>query len=132
MCIAAGMGAFIATTHRAHGHLTVEGRQIGKSLGNGVDPAALIREYGATSLAKAPQHEESSRSLRTVLAVSVGVLRALAVALEPFVPALAYELARAVGVSLRPGALSVLSACHALPVGLPLGAPALLAPRLAV
>ncbi len=33
-----------------HGHLTVEGRKIGKSLDNAVDPFPLIRRYGADAL----------------------------------------------------------------------------------
>jgi methionyl-tRNA synthetase len=33
-----------------HGFLTVEGRKIGKSLGNGVDPFALLERYGAERL----------------------------------------------------------------------------------
>lgn len=33
-----------------HGHLTVEGRKIGKSLGNAVDPFPLIERYGADAL----------------------------------------------------------------------------------
>ncbi|MCE2438798.1 MAG: methionine--tRNA ligase [Candidatus Latescibacteria bacterium] len=33
-----------------HGHLTVEGRKIGKSLGNAVDPFPLIGRYGADAL----------------------------------------------------------------------------------
>ncbi|MDE2890598.1 MAG: methionine--tRNA ligase [Gemmatimonadota bacterium] len=33
-----------------HGHLTVEGRKIGKSQGNAVDPFPLIRRYGADAL----------------------------------------------------------------------------------
>jgi methionyl-tRNA synthetase len=33
-----------------HGFLTVEGRKIGKSLGNGVDPFALIARFGADRL----------------------------------------------------------------------------------
>lgn len=234
-------GLPLPTELRVHGYLTVEGRKIGKSLGNGVDPAALIRDYGGTSLryyllrhvspfkdadfsrerlirshdaeladdlgnlarrvltlvrrhaagcipepaaindpehalealvsalpsklrrcfdehelaeglgcvfevvraanryldhaapwrlARAPEHEPSARSLRTTLAVSVGVLRALAVALEPFVPTLANELARSVGVSIRPAALCSSSPLHGLPVGLPVGPPPLLAPRL--
>jgi methionyl-tRNA synthetase len=35
---------------RVHGYLTVEGRKIGKSAGNGIDPLALISDYGATAL----------------------------------------------------------------------------------
>lgn len=33
-----------------HGHLTVEGRKIGKSQGNAVDPFPLIRRFGADAL----------------------------------------------------------------------------------
>jgi methionyl-tRNA synthetase len=33
-----------------HGFLTVEGRKIGKSLGNGVDPFALVERFGADRL----------------------------------------------------------------------------------
>ncbi len=33
-----------------HGHLTVEGRKIGKSHGNAVDPFPLIRQYGSDAL----------------------------------------------------------------------------------
>ncbi|MEA4863541.1 MAG: methionine--tRNA ligase [Victivallaceae bacterium] len=33
-----------------HGFLTVNGRKIGKSLGNGIDPAAVIRDYGAEAV----------------------------------------------------------------------------------
>ncbi len=33
-----------------HGHLTVEGRKIGKSLGNAVNPFPLIERYGADAL----------------------------------------------------------------------------------
>ena len=33
-----------------HGFLTVNGRQIGKSLGNGIDPTAVIRDYGADAV----------------------------------------------------------------------------------
>jgi methionyl-tRNA synthetase len=33
-----------------HGFLTAEGRKIGKSLGNAVDPSALIDEYGSDAL----------------------------------------------------------------------------------
>jgi methionyl-tRNA synthetase len=33
-----------------HGFLTVDGRKIGKSLGNGVDPFALLERYGAERL----------------------------------------------------------------------------------
>lgn len=33
-----------------HGHLTVEGRKIGKSLGNAVDPFPLIRRYGTDAV----------------------------------------------------------------------------------
>lgn len=35
---------------RVHGYLTVEGKKIGKSLGNAVDPRALVREYGVNAL----------------------------------------------------------------------------------
>ncbi len=33
-----------------HGYLTVDGRKIGKSLGNAVDPLAVAREYGTDAL----------------------------------------------------------------------------------
>jgi methionyl-tRNA synthetase len=35
---------------RVHGYLTVDGRKIGKSLGNGLDPIALANERGSTAL----------------------------------------------------------------------------------
>jgi methionyl-tRNA synthetase len=35
---------------RVHGYLTVEGKKIGKSAGNGVDPRELIREVGVDAL----------------------------------------------------------------------------------
>lgn len=35
---------------RVHGYLTVEGKKIGKSLGNVVDPRALVRDYGVNAL----------------------------------------------------------------------------------
>jgi methionyl-tRNA synthetase len=35
---------------RVHGYLTVDGRKIGKSLGNGVDPHELVRSVSATAL----------------------------------------------------------------------------------
>lgn len=35
---------------RVHGYLTVEGRKIGKSLGNALDPLVLCADYGATAL----------------------------------------------------------------------------------
>jgi methionyl-tRNA synthetase len=35
---------------RVHGYLTVEGKKIGKSLGNAIDPSALSRDYGVNAL----------------------------------------------------------------------------------
>jgi methionyl-tRNA synthetase len=35
---------------RVHGYLTVEGKKIGKSAGNAVDPRGLVAEYGACAL----------------------------------------------------------------------------------
>ncbi len=35
---------------RVHGYLTLEGKKIGKSAGNAVDPRDLVRDYGATAL----------------------------------------------------------------------------------
>jgi methionyl-tRNA synthetase len=35
---------------RVHGYLTVDGRKIGKSLGNGLDPRELVRDLSATAL----------------------------------------------------------------------------------
>lgn len=228
---------------RVHGHLTVDGRKIGKSLGNGVDPIALAKDLGPTALryyllrhippfkdadfslerllvahdseladelgnlarrvltlvhryaggrvpelgalgssehelealaSKLPgalwqaieRHELSlaldtvwqlvratnryldvtapwhlarqgradggraNPRLSSVLATSVGALRAIALLLEPFVPALAKSLADAVGASVCPVTLREFSVLSRLPVGLELGAPPLLVPRL--
>ncbi len=46
--LAAGLPA--PTTVFVHGYLTVEGQKIGKSLGNAVDPLALIDRYGTDAL----------------------------------------------------------------------------------
>ncbi|HYO98119.1 MAG TPA: methionine--tRNA ligase [Polyangiaceae bacterium] len=43
-------GLKLPTELRVHGYLTVEGRKIGKSLGNALDPAALLGQCGANAL----------------------------------------------------------------------------------
>jgi methionyl-tRNA synthetase len=43
-------GLPLPTELRVHGYLTVEGRKIGKSLGNGLDPLGLVTAYGSTAL----------------------------------------------------------------------------------
>ena len=48
MLLAAGLP--LPTTVFVHGYLTVEGQKIGKSLGNAVDPRALIDRYGGDAL----------------------------------------------------------------------------------
>ncbi len=48
MLLAAGLP--LPTTVFVHGYLTVEGRKIGKSLGNAVDPSELIARYGADAV----------------------------------------------------------------------------------
>ena len=48
MLLSAGLP--LPGTIYVHGHLTVEGRKIGKSLGNAVDPFPLIRRFGADAL----------------------------------------------------------------------------------
>jgi methionyl-tRNA synthetase len=39
-------GLRLPTDILVHGYLTVEGRKIGKSLGNAIDPEAVVREFG--------------------------------------------------------------------------------------
>ncbi len=48
MLLSAGLP--LPGTIYVHGHLTVEGRKIGKSQGNAVDPFPLIRRFGADAL----------------------------------------------------------------------------------
>ncbi len=43
-------GVPLPTTIFVHGYLTVEGQKMGKSLGNAIDPAAVIAQYGAATL----------------------------------------------------------------------------------
>lgn len=43
-------GLSLPTRILVHGYLTVDGRKIGKSNGNGVDPFALVDRYGADAL----------------------------------------------------------------------------------
>lgn len=224
---------------RVHGYLTVDGRKIGKSNGNGVDPIELVREHGATALryyllrhippfkdadfsrerlirlhdaeladelgnlarrvltlvhrqaagrvpapgplganeleleatatripaafaAALRRHElgqaldvtwdlvrhanryldvtepwrlarlgpAHAARLSTVLATAAGALRAIAIALSPFVPDLSASLAASVRASTRPETFAKLSILEALPVGLELGEPPILVPRL--
>ncbi|MBI4100915.1 methionine--tRNA ligase [Candidatus Microgenomates bacterium] len=46
----------------AHGFITVEGKKIGKSLGNAIDPAEAVRRYGIDALRFYLLHEISSDS----------------------------------------------------------------------
>ncbi len=48
MLLAAGLP--LPSTVFVHGYLTVEGRKIGKSLGDGADPAALAARYGSDAV----------------------------------------------------------------------------------
>jgi methionyl-tRNA synthetase len=48
MLLAAGLP--LPTTVFVHGYLTVEGRKIGKSLGNAIDPSDLVTRYGADAV----------------------------------------------------------------------------------
>jgi methionyl-tRNA synthetase len=43
-------GVPLPTTLLVHGYLTAEGQKIGKSLGNAVDPVALVQDYGPDAL----------------------------------------------------------------------------------
>jgi methionyl-tRNA synthetase len=43
-------GLPLPTDLLVHGHLTVEGRKIGKSLGNAIDPDALVARHGAEAV----------------------------------------------------------------------------------
>jgi len=48
MLLAAGLP--LPSTVFVHGYLTVEGRKIGKSLGNGADPGGIVARYGADAV----------------------------------------------------------------------------------
>jgi methionyl-tRNA synthetase len=48
--ILASAGLALPTTVRAHGFVTLEGNKIGKSLGNAVDPFALVERFGASAV----------------------------------------------------------------------------------
>lgn len=43
-------GQPLPTTIFVHDYLTVEGRKLGKSLGNAIDPVAIVEQYGADAL----------------------------------------------------------------------------------
>ena len=43
-------GQPLPTTIFVHDYLTVEGRKLGKSLGNAIDPVAIVNDYGADAL----------------------------------------------------------------------------------
>ena len=43
-------GQTLPTTIFVHDYLTVEGRKLGKSLGNAIDPVAIVDDYGADAL----------------------------------------------------------------------------------
>lgn len=65
MLLSAGLP--LPTTIVVHGFLTVEGRKISKSLGNAVDPTALVEQYGADAvryflLRKIPASEDGDYS----------------------------------------------------------------------
>ena len=48
--ILASAGLVLPTHLFVHGYVTVDGKKIGKSLGNGVDPVALAQEYSSDAL----------------------------------------------------------------------------------
>jgi methionyl-tRNA synthetase len=43
-------GLPLPTSIRVHGHITRDGKKLGKSLGNAIDPCALIRRYGVDAV----------------------------------------------------------------------------------
>lgn len=70
----------------AHGFITVDGQKISKSLGNSIDPGALVDEYGADALrfylfANTPfdndgdfSHEDCKKQVNAALANNIGNL----------------------------------------------------------
>jgi methionyl-tRNA synthetase len=73
----------------------------------------------------------AAERLRTTLNTALATLGAIAVTVSPFVPALADELAKALGFEISPGALERLPELRRALAGRQLAPPPLLAPRLA-
>lgn len=74
---------------------------------------------------------DAAERLRTSLNTALATLAAIATTVWPFVPALAEELAKALGFEILPGALERLPELRRTLAGVRLAPPPLLAPRLA-